>query len=263
MNLIPEEWLVCSVTRKPLKREGEFLVAGDFRYPYEKEYGFWDMTPYSLRELSSPIWKTWQHLQENGVVSYKEDPSKNLGVGVRKDHLQFKDFVGFTGRVLDIGVGPQMAPSHVEFSSAKELEGLVGIDPLIGSVPKKFKFIKGLGEYLPFADNFFDKTMFVTSLDHFVSPELALQSAARVTKRDGEICVWIGEKAATAPRPSQSPLWYESLTIPEGAEDRFHLKRFNLQEFMAMVGRVNMKVHDHVEHKVDDWRTNHFLKLKK
>lgn len=256
------DWLVCPVTKEPLRREARTLVSATQRYHYSDE-GFWDMTPYSLQELAQPVWKTWQHLQDNGVESYKHDPSKNLGVGPRKDHLAFKDFVGFKGRILDVGVGPQAAPSHVEYSTEKELEGFVGIDPLAGETPKKYNFVKGLGEYLPFRDNFFDKVMFVTSLDHFVSPFSALESAKRVLAANGEICVWMGEKSKNAPKPAVSAGWYESLSVPEGAEDRFHLKRFGWQDFQSMAVQAGLRMSDHSEIKVDEWRTNHFVKLKK
>jgi SAM-dependent methyltransferase len=262
MHSLPLDWLVCPVTHQLLRHEGDWLVSsGPHKYPYQAEFNFWDMVPYQIQDLKSPLWKTWNALQENGKVSYQEDPTKNLGVGARQEYLQFKDFVNYQGRILDVGVGPQKAPSHVEYGTPAELENFVGIDPLTGDNPKQFKFVKGLGEYLPFRDNFFDKTLFVTSLDHFVSPSVALTEARRVMKTDGEICVWLGEKSKDAPKPIKSAPWYESLTVPKGAEDRFHMKRFGFGDFMEMIDALNLRLTEHVCLKQDEWRSNHFIRL--
>ena len=260
---IPLDWFVCPMTKDELRREGNELVSKAGRYSLNTEFGYWNFIPSNSPTLKKPEWSTWQKLQDNGVVSYNEDPTKNLGVGKRNDFLQFRDFARMSGRLLDIGVGPQSIPSHVEHASAESTREFVGIDPLPGQQPKGYMFVQGLGEYLPFRRDFFDKTMFVTSLDHFIDPAIALTAAREVTKPNGEIIVWIGEKSKDAPRPATSPEWYLRLEVPEGAEDRFHYKRFTLKDFEQMTKKVELRVKEHEALQVDQWRTNHFYRLSK
>ncbi|MBK8125693.1 MAG: methyltransferase domain-containing protein [Elusimicrobia bacterium] len=146
----------------------------------------------------------WEQLQENGEVSYREDPEHNLGVGARADHLAFADFCGFHGNVLDVGVGPQKEPTHLQRARDKSAF-FVGIDPLAGEQPRNFAFVRGLAEHLPFRDGVFDQVLFVTSLDHMLDPVGALREARRVTKPEGRVFLWMGEKNPARPSPPAAP----------------------------------------------------------
>jgi len=64
-----------------------------------------------------------------------------------------------------------------------------GIDPLKGDKERRFDFIHGIAEELPFKDNEFDGVLFATSLDHVKNPDIALKEAIRVSKK--YIFVWI------------------------------------------------------------------------
>ena len=65
-------------------------------------------------------------------------------------------------------------------------ETFVGIDPRPrGRASAAFRFVQGIGEYLPFADGSFDRVLFATSLDHVLSPVRSLSEARRVLARTG------------------------------------------------------------------------------
>ena len=253
-----EELLACPVTKEKLVKKGSLYYSSI--YHYGKTNGCWNFIPEELEELNSPLWKVWKTLQDNGVASYSNSPTNNLGVGPRKDFLDFASFCDFKGVVLDVGVGPQISPTHIEYNEKKNVH-FIGIDPLIGVQPRKFDFVLGLGEYLPFKNASFDQVLFVTSLDHFIDPVKALQEAKRVLKNSGEICVWLGEKDKNAPKPKESPVWYKKLQIPEGAEDPFHFRRFTVAEFMGFIKTAHLKVSKEETHIVDPWRKNCFFKL--
>lgn len=257
---VPTDWLVDPVTHEPLVRDGDTLRAGPRTYRRDPEHGFWIFLPEGLPELEAPEWKVWEKLQENGVVSYEASPEQNLGVGEREDFRLFADWSRFHGNVLDVGVGPQRIPSHMAYAAGSGAT-FFGIDPLRGEQPRAYGFVQGLGEYLPFRDGLFDQVLFVTSLDHFVDPRVPLREARRVVKPGGEICVWLGEKDRNAPKPARSHAWYESLQVPEGAEDRFHMKRFTHGEFLGMVREVGLHLDDEVIHEVDQWRRHVFCRL--
>lgn len=256
-------FFVCPVTKKALKNENNALVSEEMGSIFDNKAGFWNFVPKNLNVLNSKIWKVWNQLQENGVVAYENNPTSNLGIGPRQDFISFGEFCDYKGLVLDIGVGPQELPTHFEYVKSANQYSFIGIDPLTGQQPRKFPFVLGLGEYLPFRDKLFDRVIYATSLDHFINPVETLFEAKRVLKDDGIICIWIGEKDINTPKPKESPDWYEKLEIPEGAQDPFHFKRFTVKELKQYLAEANLKVYEEMEMKVDEWRKNVFFKVKK
>ena len=258
---IPLDWFVCPVSKAPLKSAGDELVSSHGRYRRNAEFGYWDFMPAAPGIIDRPEWRTWQQLQDNGVVSYEADPEHNLGVGRRQDFLDFAAFCDFRGNVLDVGAGPQRCPTHVEYCEREEVF-FVGIDPLAGAQPRCFSFVLGLGEFLPFRHGLFDQVLFVTSLDHFIDPRPPLEEAKRVLRRGGDIGVWIGEKHGNAPRPTVTNEWYEKLQVPPGAEDRFHFKRFTSRDFEGYLADAGLVAVDRHVIEVDEWRSNLFYRAR-
>ena len=258
---IPEDWFVCPISKKPLMRRGPQLCSAQDCFSQDLEFGFWNFTPSKLEELRTPEWKTWEQLQSNGLVSYERDPEHNLGVGMRPDFLQFAEFCRFRGSILDIGVGPQRVPTHIEYSEDTTVF-FVGIDPLRGGQPREFAFVQGLGEYLPFRPSLFDQILFVTSLDHFIDPYRPLEEARRVLKPDGELCIWIGEKDKNAPKPGASNNWYDELSVPDGAEDRFHFRRFGRSDLERWLDELKLTSRQHAVLVIDSWRRNVFYRAR-
>ncbi len=258
---IPVEWFVCPVEKTGLSLvNNKLLTQNNDVYEKNTKGNFWNFIPKNLKIFDNERWASWDILQQNGVTTYANDASKNLGVGPRKDFLDFAEFCNFYDLVLDIGVGPQRCPTHIEYNK-KEDVFFIGIDPLKGDQPRDFAFVEALGEYLPFKNNLFDQVLFVTSLDHFIDPVVALKEAKRVMKKNGEICVWLGEKDKNAPKPTVSPEWYQKLAIPPGAEDPFHFKRFSTEEFKSYLTLAELTIKESKIIEVDKWRKNCFYKL--
>ncbi|HEY8645026.1 MAG TPA: class I SAM-dependent methyltransferase [Gaiellaceae bacterium] len=168
-------------------------------------------------------WPLWEELEQNGSVAYQNDPSGNLSVAPRKDCAAFRAFAQLEGLVLDVGCGPQPLPWY-----GTAFDGtFVGIDPLVGASPRAFAFVRGLGEYLPFRSDVFDRVLFTTSLDHVIVPHRALAEARRVVRPGGHVCIWFAEgSSAATTRTAPSNAWYDELKVPDGAVDRFHAVRF-------------------------------------
>jgi SAM-dependent methyltransferase len=260
---IPDDWFVCPVTKQPLERtDGVFRSPRGYVFRKNHQFDFWNFTPEHLEDLNADVWKTWQRLQENGVASYQNDPEHNLGVGKRRDYMTFAEFCNFQGTILDVGVGPQECPTHLQNAGNPEVH-FVGIDPLVGAQPRDFSFVQGLGEYLPFRSELFDQVLFVTTLDHCVDPRAALIEAKRVLKNKGEVIVWLGHKDKNAPRPPHSPAWYRDLTVPSGAEDIFHFKRLAPEDAEGFYKDCGLCVTEKVVHTIDPWRMNVFYRLRR
>jgi SAM-dependent methyltransferase len=180
----------------------------------------------------------WEEVERNGLVSYEADPEHNLSVTDREVTAAFGRFARLHGLVLDVGCGPQPQPSY-----ARELDGtLVGIDPLRGADRRRFDFVQGLGEYLPFREGVFDRVLFATTLDHMLSPRRALLEARRVTRPGGEIVVWSGDERTKPAFTGVSAAWYEGLRVPEGAQDRFHVARFDRESVLDLLADTGLAV---------------------
>lgn len=251
--------LACPVCRAELELpDAPEARCAQCSTPYRRLAHAWDLTPPRER-WSSGTWEAWEHLQENGDVSYREDPEHNLGVGDREDYLAFSDFAELGGRVLDVGCGPQPWPTH--FLRHEPDTRFVGVDPLVGDQQARYTQIRALAEYLPFAGDVFDHVVFATSLDHFVDPTEALREARRVVAPDGAIDVWVGHKSADAPVRPDSPAWYRALERPAGADDVFHLKRLDGPASEALFARAGLSVARAHTQQVDEFRENRFYSL--
>jgi SAM-dependent methyltransferase len=221
-----DELLACPACRRELRATGEVEVRceGCGRvYPVTHGVVDFVLEPPPDQDVLER-WHLWHELEQNGVVGYEHDPKANLSVGERAECDAFAAFAQLEGVVLDVGCGPQRRPAYARaFSGA-----FVGVDPLVGELPRDFVFVRGIAEYLPFRGDAFDRVLFATSLDHALSPERALAEARRVVKPSGHVVLWFGERhEASAHDPGDSHDWYERLTVPQGAYDRFHAVRFD------------------------------------
>lgn len=257
---IPLDWFVDPVTKEILTVKLDGLYSSIARYTKNESRGFWNFMPQNLEELNNPLWQTWCQLQKNGIISYRNDPYNNLGVGLRKDYLEFGKFCNLNGNILDVGVGPQTCPIHILHCKKKDMF-FIGIDPLVGEQPRDFAFVQSLGEYLPFRAKLFDRVLFVTSLDHFINLYTPLIEAQRVLKDGGYIYIWIGEKNKNTPNMKESPDWYKKLELPTGADDFFHFKRLSAQKAESCFTELGLKIKDKEVHAIDSWRKNYFYRL--
>lgn len=258
-----EALLVCSVCHSKLRpAEKHRRDHGDCRgcgRAYPRREGFYDMTPLPVPDIEvEEKWSLWEQLQDNGAIAYEAEPETNLSFGRRRDAELFADFSKIHGLTLDVGCGPQAAPSYgLNFDGQ-----LVGIDPLIGIQPRMFDFVQGIGEYLPFADDTFDRVLFATSLDHMLAPGRVMREASRVVRPDGVVSIWFAEhqhaledtqawrrrfrttmallhardfsglvrrsgSALHVRKRQRARSYMASLTVPAGAEDHFHSFHLN------------------------------------
>jgi SAM-dependent methyltransferase len=182
--------LVCSVCHGSLHdiadRDG--VACASCGREFRRRDGTLDLTPLPPPdEVLQAKWSLWERLQANGEHSYVTEPQWSLSVGERSDVARFAEFCDMRGTVLDVGCGPQARPSYAG------ADRFVGIDPMRGERERDFDFVQGIGEYLPFHDDSFDRVLFATSLDHLLDPVRALREAARVLRPDGTIEIWSGE----------------------------------------------------------------------
>lgn len=224
--------LVC-----PLCKENLHIVTDDIfscqhcQIQFKSRSGIPDFMP-PADELSLKCWDTWKKLQDNSMVIYQNDPLNNLAVGDRIESVRFRDFCQLAGNVLDVGCGPQALPAYLIGYPEDLIHGIDPYEPL--EVPR-FNRVIGLGEFLPYPSKTFDRVLYATSLDHFIDPIKTLTEAARVCNRTGRVMLWTGERIVPRERNKVSPDWYTRLTVPEGADDLFHFKKFGPEDMRNLI----------------------------
>ncbi|HIA37003.1 MAG TPA: class I SAM-dependent methyltransferase [Flavobacteriales bacterium] len=260
---IPIDYFVSPITKSSLIQKNENLLADNdgCEFHKNKEHGFWNFLPNRSPLYNEEEWLSFQKLIKNFVISYDKDPSKNVSYNARPDALLFGDFCKYHGEVLDIGCGPHPVPSYIKFKRKEDVK-YFGIDVLIGEQPKEHNFIQAMGEHLPFKDGLFDITISGTSILHYVDVKAGIREALRVTKKEGYLCIWLGVKSDEAPPPTESPEWYKSLEIPDGAENPFHYKRYTEEYFEGLFEECNGILIEKEVHVVDKWRKNIFFRLR-
>ncbi len=151
----------------------------------------------ALAELERRVpeaYKIWWELFKNGEKVYIEDPSHNLIVEESRWADTFEAFGRLNwkkkGWLLDIGCGIQEMPSYLKNYPT---DYIVGMDPLKPVKEHPFRFVQGIAEFIPFEDESFDYIVSVTSLDHVLLLDKALQEIYRVLRKDGKLLLWIGE----------------------------------------------------------------------
>lgn len=279
MKDLLSDLLVCPVCHSELGQDGDGLRCSRCDRRFAVRDGSPDLTPNpppDPRVLER--WPLWEELQRNGELMYAADPPSSLSVGDRKDAAQFAEFSELTGIVLDIGCGPQPAPSYAEGFDGT----FVGIDPLPGTAIRRIPFVQGIAEFLPFRDAIFDRVLFAASLDHVLSTERALAEARRVVRPDGAVTIWLGEvpqppgvghhlraaarklrsgdlrglasgisdeargRLRTIRREASfaTPDGDVQLPVPAGAVDAFHVEHPGVETVTAWLEAVGLRVRD-------------------
>lgn len=169
----------------------------------------------------------WRQAFENGRKEYFSASSvDSLSIKGNAGSEAFRKFLAvYTfGRILDVGCGPQSLPLYLE---GCDIEYLAGIDPLAGSGERKFEFVRGYAESLPWPDQEFDTVIFATSLDHVLSLEQALSEARRVLVPGGKCVVWVGFVPGAQP--------YDPQDKALKPIDAYHLFHFDRDWFLRLM----------------------------
>lgn len=134
-----------------------------------------------------PLWqahqsKMWQEYQDGdeGVFTH-EDNEMGRHVG--------EIIAASGGRLcLDVGCGARPWPVYMAASSA--CVQWIGVDPFLGDAARRFPFVQGMGEYLPFRREVFDGALYASTLYHLLDPGRSLRRVHSILKPTGKLFVW-------------------------------------------------------------------------
>ena len=203
-------------------------------------------TPYHhllIERWGARRYTLWALAQNNGLISYQQQPAASCSVEGREDVAGFARYIGARRgnrrieAMLDIGCGPLPRPGYL--SELSGIETMVGLDPF----PSSWEgiFVQGISEFIPLKENSVDMVTAATALDHTFDLDSSLAEFARVLRPGGDLLVW------DHPVRSWHQVLYNRradwvdyvklrrrarlyddgtvLEIPRGMADPFHLKR--------------------------------------
>jgi len=236
---------------------------------------------------NTPLLESWSKLQESGKKLYDNFPHLNLSVKGRKDVETFKEFSSFHGKVLDVGCGPIIPAylqNNKEIEYAIGIDPLVNSYKFNKNEP--VDLLKAIGEFMPFKDEIFDIISFATSFDHVIDPNRVLEETRRLLKKDGQAIFWIEGKGPTDeekidskkslgkiksnskikqlakktikvtkkqikmlknPEILDQAKLVNSMQVPVGAVDKFHLRHVQYNEFDQICQSVGFRVVEKLE----------------
>ena len=102
------------------------------------------------------------------------------------------DYSFFDGKsVLEVGCGPTGIIFELDSSHTRVGLEPMDLDGLIYDEKKKSIVKKGIGEEIPYPDNFFDTVISFNALDHSVDPMKVIREIHRVLRKDGDFLLWV------------------------------------------------------------------------
>ena len=169
----------------------------------------------------------WKELQDLEWDMYKDTAVGVFSVDGLPGAEDLGVIIGRVGskRCLDIGCGALALPAYMKVAVNVEF---TGVDPYKGDVKRKFKFVQGHAELLPFENNSFDMALFATSLDHILEPDSAIIEAHRVLEDDGKLLIWLTLRA----EDERYEVWLENFPV---AYDDYHLWAFTEKSLLELV----------------------------
>jgi len=212
-----------------------------------------------LKCICPNAFSIWIDLFNNGKEEYISDPIHNMAIKGNPFDKAFDNFgklyLDKPGYLLDIGCGPQALPYYLRDFP---IEFIYGIDPLPPFERHPFKFTQNIAEFIPYKDESFDYIVSVTSLDHVLLLDRALDEMNRVLKVGGVLLIWANTGGDYAENPEDNVNKYDPYKENIRAVDKYHMFHIGLKWFEAMMEHEWDK-----ESHYSDRYNNHFYAFRK
>lgn len=140
-------------------------------------------------KIAKERWRVAQNAEKEWWKKWKLLTSKEFKTVVKEywgHYLRLvANYLKSQDKILDIGCGPNGMINYIDKGER------YGLDPLMDfylsnfEMPKDVKWRKGIGEEIPFENEYFDVVITTNTLDHSHQPERMLKEIHRVLKKDG------------------------------------------------------------------------------
>lgn len=170
----------------------------------------------------------WRALQDVAESSYDVKSEGHFSVDSYQPAVDYGKILATlaTGEYLDVGCGGLALPAYMK--DARHID-FFGLDPYSRPVARKFPFIAGCADFLPFSSECFDGVMFSSSLDHTINPKRALEEAARVLRPGGLLIVW-----ETMREPKRMEKWQNAAVYFQTRFNKHHNWCFDRQSLESV-----------------------------
>jgi len=183
-------------------------------------------------QATAPLnWDLYLGCLNRGAQSHKAFPPSSPGTPADPETDLFCAFLRpyVRGQVLDIGYRPQPVARYL---GDHPIERTTSLGPVSGADDRPFRFVPGVGEYLPWDNSQFDVVVSAASLDRHYLLDLATQSAFRVLRPGGHLVASIIEFPGA---PSYDP-YTTRMAHPYDGEHLFRIDRTWFLPLMAQTG---------------------------
>ncbi|MGH7367271.1 MAG: methyltransferase domain-containing protein [Candidatus Rokuibacteriota bacterium] len=152
-------------------------------------------------EIPGPDTRRWRERQATMMDWYREllATPRDAAVCFERDYRPHAALIGaLAGRVLDIGGGNGLARHYLSDGVQYVVlePDLAWLDAPWATLADRFPclgvppcFVRGIGEYMPFADASFDAALGFWSLNHAVDPPAVIAEAARILRPAGRLLI--------------------------------------------------------------------------
>ena len=133
----------------------------------------------------------WQGSQKKIWQEY-QDGDKGIFTSEGNDIARrFGEIIARSGGGLYLDVGCGALPWPVYMAASSGCVQWIGVDPFFGDAVRRFPFVQGLGEYLPFLPEVFDGALYASTIYYLLDPHRSLKRVHSILKPLGKLFVWI------------------------------------------------------------------------
>jgi len=209
-------------------------------------------------EVSKQRWKEAQDYEKNWWKKNSHFDSKMYVNNSKRIKDEIHNYINLKrkNKILQIGCGPDDVIHH--FGEGK----LYGIDPLMkdynqmGILKKdNVKNIKGVGENLPFEDNFFDLIIINNVLDHCQNPKKVLEEINRCLKKEGVLYTETNVRPKLL-YPFLKMVWWTKISTAKG-----HPYLFLPKSLRKLIQSCNFEILEEHPNK-QKFKLRYFLRLR-
>jgi SAM-dependent methyltransferase len=178
----------------------------------DREYQVINNVPCMIPEVGEKkkgAFNRWEKLLTNWWQAFGSQPEDEPSVEDDPVAGYIGNMIGRSGGglFLDVGCGTTSLPPTME--ACKDTVKWIGIDPVIGEGVRRFPFLQGLGEYLPFRSDVFDGALFSLVLSNLLDPLQALRQTRRTLKCGGKVYI----KYYVTPVDARYTIWKSMRTL--------------------------------------------------
>ena len=187
-----------------------------------------------------PLWQAHQ------AKMWREYEAGDPGVFTPEGHTmgrQVGEIIARSGVRLCLDVGCGALPWPAYMSASSESVEWIGVDPFPGDTVRRFPFVHGLGEYLPFRPGVFGGALYAGTIYQLLDPRRSLRRVYNILKPKGKLFVWY-----TASRLGRKYLVWKGLRSLGIARmyDADYVWAFTQRSLRAELERAGFSVQDSV-----------------